>query len=373
MKPSSFSPAILSLWVFLGLTFACAAHPLDLWNARFTNNTSLYSVTYGAGNFVAVGSVGMIAHSTNGIDWTAVTETAQTLSDVTYGAGKFVAVGSTGTILTSTNAMDWDDRSPGTNLYLQKVVYGNSRFVALGYSISPVANYSLVSTDGVTWNTYFVASNKPAGIFAYGSFGNGLFVYSEAVQTNLLSADGISWWPQLTGMTNGLYMIGSGNGQLVAFDTRSLTFTSDDGTNWALCGTNNLLRPEGLAYGNGDWVAVGRGGAASYSTDLVHWTHVTNLQTTAFGTCFGNGTFVTANKILCQSDPVILLQPVAGSPGTIAIFGPAGTTYQIQALNWLDQTDWLTISNLTVDTTPFLWTDPDATEHSQRFYRVQSP
>ncbi len=373
MKSHLSSTIYLSLLALLAVAPACSAHPLDVWNARFTNSTTLFSVAYGAGNFVAVGSGGMIAHSTNGIDWNAASETVQTLSDVTYGAGKFIAVGSGGAILTSTNAIDWDDHSPGINLYLQKVVYGNSRFVALGYSISPSFNYSLVSMDGVFWSTNYIASNKPAGIFAYGSVGNGLFVYSEAIQTNLLSTDGISWWPQLTGLSNSLYMIGSGNGKLVAFDIRNLTFTSDDGTNWLLCGTNNLLRPESLAYGNGYWVAVGRGSHAAYSTDLVHWTSATNSLTTAFGTCFGNGMFSTANTVICQSQPIIRLQPLAGSPGTIAIFGPAGTTYQIQTLDSLDQAGWQSISNITVGATPYFWTDPDAVEHSQRFYRIMLP
>jgi hypothetical protein len=361
----------IALLVILGPVLACAANPLDVWYSRFTNSSAaFYSAAYGGGSYVAVGGSGAVASSTNGSQWTVTNLTTQFLNCVAYGAGKFVAVGDAGTVLTSSNAVNWEDHSPGANIYLQKIFWGNSRFVALGYTISPAFNWSLVSTDGVTWSNYFIASNKPTGGLAYGG---GLFVYPLAIGTNLLSTDGISWWSQPTGMTNSLYMIGSGGNTFVAFDIRDRTFTSGDGTNWTFSGVNPLLRPEGLAYGNGFWVAVSRSVNANYSADLVHWTAVANSQTTAFGTCFGNGSFLTLNSVICQSTPVIVLQTMPGPPGTISLSGPAGVTYQIQTLDAFGQMDWLTVSNLTVTSTPCLWTDPDVTGHAQKFYRVLLP
>ncbi len=359
------------LLAFLGPALACAANPLDAWYSRFTNSpAAFYSAAYGGGSYVAVGGSGAVASSTNGNQWTVTNLITQVLNGVAYGAGKFVAVGYGGTVLTSSNAVNWEDHSPGTNIYLQKIFWGNSRFVALGYTIAPAFNWSLVSTDGVTWSNYFIASNKPTGGLA---FGGGLFVYPLAIGTNLLSADGISWWSQPTGMTNSLYMIGSGGNMLVAFDIRNQTFASGDGTNWTFCGVNSLLRPQGLAYGNGYWVAVGGGMHANYSADLVHWTAVTNSQTVASGSCFGNGTFLTVSSFICQSAPLIVLQAMPGPPGTISLSGPAEVTYQIQTLDAFGQTDWLTVSNLTVTSTPCLWTDPDVTGHAQKFYRVLLP
>jgi len=69
-------------------------------------------------------------------------------------------------------------------------------------------------------------------------------------------------------MTNDLYMVGSGNNTLVAFDIRSLTFTSMMGRNWIFRGTNSLLRRK-------RWltvmllVAASGGTVAKYSTDFV--------------------------------------------------------------------------------------------------------
>lgn len=361
----------IALLALLGPALDCVAHPLDSWYSRFTNSTaSFYSSAYGGGSFVAVGASGVIACSTNGSQWTVTNPTPQVLNGVAYGAGKFVAVGYGGTVLTSSNAVNWEDHSPGTNIYLQKIVWGNSRFVAVGYTISPAFNWSLVSTDGVTWSNYYVASNKPTGGLA---FGGGLFVYPLALGTNLLSTDGVSWWSQPTGLTNSLYMIGSSGTTLVAFDIRSQTFTSGDGTNWTFRGVNSLLRPQGLAYGNGYWVAVSVGMHANYSADLVHWIIVTNSQTVASGTCFGNGSFLTVSGIICQSAPLIVLQAMPGLPGTVTLSGPAGVTYQIQTLDVLGPTGWQTVSNLTVTSTPCLWTDPDTAGHPQKFYRVLLP
>jgi hypothetical protein len=51
---------------------------------------------------------------------------------VTYGDGQFVAVGSLGTILTSTDGTVWTTRNSGTTIYLISVTYGNGQFVAVG-------------------------------------------------------------------------------------------------------------------------------------------------------------------------------------------------------------------------------------------------
>ena len=120
-------------------------------------------------------------------------------------------------------------------------------------------------------------------------------------------------------------------------------------------------------------MAVGVDTHANYSADLVHWTAVTNAQTAAFGACFGNGSFLTLNSVICQSAPVIMLQAIPGLPGVVSLSGPAGVTYQIQTLAALGSASWQTMSNLTVTSTPCLWTDPDPAGQMQKFYRVLLP
>jgi hypothetical protein len=54
------------------------------------------------------------------------------LFGVTYGGGQFVAVGGGGTLLTSLDGLTWQRVGSGTNRGLDGVTYGGGRFVAVG-------------------------------------------------------------------------------------------------------------------------------------------------------------------------------------------------------------------------------------------------
>jgi hypothetical protein len=91
----------------------------------------LFGVAYGNGTFVAVGGLGTILTSTDGVTWTSETSGINYhLWGVTYGNGTFVAVGDDGTILTSTDGVTWTSETSGTNYNLEGVTYGNGTFVA---------------------------------------------------------------------------------------------------------------------------------------------------------------------------------------------------------------------------------------------------
>jgi hypothetical protein len=73
------------------------------WTQRASvADNGLYGVTYGNGLFVAVGDVGTILTSPNGVRSTEqASGTSNSLYGVAYGNGTFVAVGEDGAILTS--------------------------------------------------------------------------------------------------------------------------------------------------------------------------------------------------------------------------------------------------------------------------------
>jgi hypothetical protein len=75
------------------------------------------SVSFGNGNFVAVGTSGAAAYSTDGITWTSVTLPTQgTWTGVTYSDSKFVAVSSnTSSGATSTDGITWTARTLSTS------------------------------------------------------------------------------------------------------------------------------------------------------------------------------------------------------------------------------------------------------------------
>ena len=78
-------------------------------------------VAFGESTFVAVGACGdygiILTSSDNGTTWdNRTTDTTKSLYGVTYGNGEFVAVGIDGTILTSSdNGTTWTSRTSGTS------------------------------------------------------------------------------------------------------------------------------------------------------------------------------------------------------------------------------------------------------------------
>ncbi|MGD0838450.1 MAG: hypothetical protein ABSB49_17575 [Polyangia bacterium] len=159
---------------------------------------ALYNVTYGNNLFVTVGAYnqstpsqeivydGLIATSSDATSWSILPYTSNYLSGVTYGAGQFVAVGREGSILTSSDGTTWTPQSaPGLNIsrtpYLISVLYAERQFVATGnyVGINPSTGFLVTSPDGVTWtvlpttgaNLYGIAYGLVAGVGTYVAVG----------------------------------------------------------------------------------------------------------------------------------------------------------------------------------------------------------
>lgn len=74
----------------------------------------LNSVSYGGGQFVAVGRGGDVAVSEDGMSWSAgASDSVQELNGVTFGNGTYVAVGANGIIATATGGTDDDADNDG--------------------------------------------------------------------------------------------------------------------------------------------------------------------------------------------------------------------------------------------------------------------
>jgi hypothetical protein len=152
----------------------------------------LYNVTYGNGLFVTAGTYnnsspnppigynGLIGTSPDGINWTTLT-TSNYLSGITYGGGQFVAVGAGGSILTSPDGKTWTTQTaaPIANStlapYLINVIYADGQYVVTGnYTASiPSTGFVLTSPDGINWTMPSTGTtNNLYGI----TFGNGIFV-----------------------------------------------------------------------------------------------------------------------------------------------------------------------------------------------------
>ena len=145
------------------------------WTQRTSSfgTTNIYGVCYGQGTFVAVGSGGKLATSTDGTTWTQRTSSFGTINiyGVCYGQGTFVAVGSGGKLATSTNGTTWTQRTSSfgtTNIY--GVCYGQGMFVAVGDG-----GKLATSTNGTTW-TQRTSNFGTSTIIRGVCYGQGMFV-----------------------------------------------------------------------------------------------------------------------------------------------------------------------------------------------------
>jgi len=114
-------------------------------------SADLRSVAYGNGRFAVVGAGGVQLSSADGATWAqAPALTASTLNNVTYNANivggitystRFVAVGDDGVALYSDDGLAWGLTNGGTTASLRGVVFGLSRYKAVGTGGVTTASY----------------------------------------------------------------------------------------------------------------------------------------------------------------------------------------------------------------------------------------
>ncbi len=128
----------------------------------------LTGVTFGNNLFVAVGPLGIVRTSPDGVTWTGrTTGTGVNLSGATFGNNLFVVVGNTGTIATSPDGVAWTTRTSGTGELLVGATFANNLFVVVGN-----AGTILTSPDGVTWTP---RTSGTAQALSSVTFGNNRF------------------------------------------------------------------------------------------------------------------------------------------------------------------------------------------------------
>lgn len=127
------------------------------WTKRASGvKADLRDVAYGNNTFVAVGDLGTILTSPDGLAWRK--RSVPNLIDysfriITYGNGLFVAANSY-VIATSPNGGGWTIRG-NPNAHLKSATYGNGVFILVGSYDSGVA---LLSPDGVKWERFSLPS-----------------------------------------------------------------------------------------------------------------------------------------------------------------------------------------------------------------------
>ena len=278
-------------------------------NSTFENSSSsvIRAIAYGNGKFVAGGSSGKMATSTDGITWTAVTDSTfgtNIIRAIAYGGAagqeKFVAGGRNGKMAYSADGVTWTSTESlfgGGDIYA--IAYGNGKFVAVGTS-----GKMATSTDGATWTA--VTQSVFTSFIRAIAYGNGTFV---AVGDGKMatSTDGATWTAVTQSVfTSYIHSIAYGNGKFVAGGSDGKMATSTDGATWTAVG-NSTFSTGGtdyiyaIAYGNGKFVAGNSKGQMATSTDDgATWTAVTDNKfgTTAINAiAYGNNKFIAVGGV----------------------------------------------------------------------------
>jgi len=335
---------------------ASFADPLSQFSWRFPNpqGNHLEAVTYGGGQFVAVGDNGTIITSPDGYHWTLRNSGSTAyLSGVAYADGEYAAVGDAGVILVSSNGVTWSQAPTATANNLNGVC-GNSgwrsdfapQFLALGAAGTGVACFNNTNWSAVAMGTSddlysavwkgvaFTVAGAGGTILLYNNAGATLTQTNRVATTNdiyavaagpanVLAAAG-NLVPSVNGYepastTAILYSVNSGarwTNQLwyqgvsdappyqtlwqfseffvmkgmaygpagfaaVGYTGYNLEYhpavvmTSPTGTNWTELLPSISEDPlNGVAYGNGLYVAVGDFGSIVVSTDTTNWSEV---------------------------------------------------------------------------------------------------
>lgn len=287
-------------------------HPMDL-----------FGIAYGQGRFVAVGRDGAL-RSTNGLSWLPSLP-GPPLNDftaVTFGDGLFVAVGLAGRIFSSPDGQAWTNRGAATNR-IQGLAYGDDTYVATSF------DKVLTSSEGRNWELHDVQLPAKLGVAAFSghrffALSDGVNYNPDAVRALMTSPDGVHWaapivWTNTDTLSETVALPDHGNDVYVtvgnSYDSKaqlylSFSLTSSDGTNWVKHALTDKTSLSSVAFGNGQFLALGNTGSATEvlsSADGATWQQTVVLPRSGAwgGMAYGNGTFVSVGLpglLVSQSD-----------------------------------------------------------------------
>ena len=194
----------------------------------------------GVNRWVAGGTDGKIAYSSDGINWIQVGEStfgSFSINSICYANGRWIAGGKSGKMAWSTNAVSWTairETSFTSEHSINTIQFANGRWIAGG------SNGRIIWSDdnGATWN--------PVDIDAFGNS-----------TVNTIAFHGNRW---LAGGTEG-----------------KIAFSDDNGLSWmavsdSTFGTAAILT---LIYDRSRWMAGGYGTRIAWSADGLMWRTIT--------------------------------------------------------------------------------------------------
>lgn len=228
---------------------------------------SVWSATVGPSFALAGNQTGYVNLSTTGVGWGSVYYPTAAVRTVLYAGGQYISAGLSGSLATSTDAVTWTSRTStfGTTT-IYEINHDGTTYVAVG-----AAGQLRTSTNGITWTTR--TSNFGTTDINTVAYGNGLWVAGGLNGTMRTSTDTITWSTVTSGFgTTAIQKVKYLNGLWVAVGAAGQLRTSTDATTWttrtANFGTSIIYD---VSYYNGYYITAGAGGTVRYSTDAITW------------------------------------------------------------------------------------------------------
>lgn len=216
-----------------------------------------------------------------------------------------VLLGAIPTLPAQTIFDDWRIRFPNPpSNTLQTALFAEGQFVAAGRHATVVA-----SATGNVWETqYLKAGFNSMGLV----YADGLYVMVDRDGQVAVSADLKAWRLLNIGASSLKDIIHTGN-RFIAVGHSSSVFSSPDGDTWTQTRVaEDNFDLEAVAFGDGNYLTVARGGRIFQSTDLDQWTEVfggfpgtENLTDNWEGMVWFNGRFVAygpAHRLLVSEN-----------------------------------------------------------------------
>jgi hypothetical protein len=261
----------------------------------------------------------VIAYSKDGLAWSLGkiengNSQGALLLDVTYGAGTFVAVGFEGTIITSADGINWQVQYSDFQLQdrLMSVTFGKDAFVATGAGFSDKNKGRLAykSLDkGKTWQSIF-STYQEIWLNSV-KFINGEFIVVGDFEYTLTSPDLTHW------SRNSLKNIGRQHKD-ITFGNQTYALLSllpnptdeqrksgflgsfaisKDGKVWVNSKSDGITWPETIHYVRNQFVALGNGGDLFSSENGETWEKVEMPRHVIFqGIAYGAGRYVVVGR-----------------------------------------------------------------------------
>ena len=245
------------------LALLLIAHPLRAdefsrwtWRNPSPLGTTLYSVVYAEGKFVAAGAAGNIASSPDGKVWAVENSgVAKRFLGVTHGDGTFVAYGFEAALVSSPDGQHWTAPAHNLPYGIKGMAYGAGVWAAL----DEYGNISS-SPDLVEWN------GRLSSVLS--AFGDVIFAQEKFVAVGnrgviMTSTNGIAWEQQDSGTTATFNDLAYGDGKFVAVGssdesgTQGIILTSSNAEDWLIQFVDFPLY--GVAYGPAGFTVVGGG------------------------------------------------------------------------------------------------------------------